>query len=105
MPALVERDRLQVEAAGLAVLGGGPWKAAVEEDVRFEDLAGACVHEEACGREHAVEIGPREKSEGAGIVVIERQSVRESSELEAHGGGRHVFPGAKCALDRPTELV
>src|SRR5918994_1817987 len=105
VPGLVKRNRFQIEPARLPVLGHAPRDAAVEEHVRFQNLARTGIDEEAGGRENAVEVGPGQDPQRAGVVVVERLGAGEPAELKSHRGGRHVFPGAKRALDRLAELL
>ncbi len=62
VPELVERNRLDVDAAGLALRRRRPDEPAVEEDVGFDDVAVGRVDQKTGRAKNAVQLGTIEKA-------------------------------------------
>ena len=105
VPDLVHGDRFEVVTAGLALSRDRPWEPGVEEDVRFDDLGGGHVDDEASGAEYPIELGTIDEPEHGGAVAQGWIGGGEAGELRRDLGGLDAVPGRECTGNRSLKLL
>src|SRR4029450_3142221 len=63
MPELVHHDRLEIHPIGLPIGSDRERESTVEKDVRFRNLTGRGVDQEARGAQHAIEVRAIDETE------------------------------------------
>ena len=99
MPDFMHGDRFQIVAAGLAGRRDRPREHAVEENIGLEELARRHVDEEACRRQHAVEVRLFEEAERRSPVIVTRKRRGHPAKLVRNRRSGHGLPRRKRTSD------